>query len=219
MPRMILIMGAFVLMSGAAGVAQAQDSAPLPDSAAAASVGAKPASKKAAQSGGKSESSSVTNADPGNDPPSRDAAHDNSLGRRLFEHVILDQKAIWTSPSRIRVDDATWLVPLAGVTVGLFATDQSVMNALPKRGSIVTRSNSFSNYGLGAFAAVAGGSYLLGTWHHDDHMTETGILSAEAMLDSTIFVESVKYAVSRGAPDQNSGAGNFFQGGGRKIPG
>jgi membrane-associated phospholipid phosphatase len=219
MPRVILIMGAFVLMSGAAGVAQAQDSAaPLPDSAAAASVGAKPASKKAAQSGGKSESSSVTNADPGNDPPSRDAAHDNSLGRRLFEHVILDQKAIWTSPSRIRVDDATWLVPLAGVTVGLFATDQSVMNALPKRGSIVTRSNSFSNYGLGAFAAVAGGSYLLGTWHHDDHMTETGILSAEAMLDSTIFVESVKYAVSRGAPDQNSGAGNFFQGGGGSFP-
>lgn len=82
MPRMILIMGAIVLMSGAAGVAQAQDAAtaPLPDSAAAASISAKQASEKAAQSGGKSESSSVTNADPGNDPPSRDAAHDNSLG-------------------------------------------------------------------------------------------------------------------------------------------
>jgi membrane-associated phospholipid phosphatase len=212
MPRMILIMGAFVFISGAAGVAQAQDSPPAlpPDSAASAA---------AARADEKTKSQlPFSNADPDNDPPSRDAAHDNGLGMRLFEHVILDQKAIWTSPSRIRVGDATWLVPLAGVTIGLFATDQSTMTALPKTGSLVTRSNSFSNYGLGAFAAVAGGSYLLGSWHHDDHMKETGILSGEALLDSTIFVEGLKYTLSRAAPDQGANPGHFFAGGGGSFP-
>ena len=214
MTRMISIMGAFVFIgSSFAGVAWGQDAAASPSPPDSA------ASVAAARADTKTEStSSFTNADPGNDPPSRDAAHDNSLGKPLFEHVILDQKAIWTSPSRIRVEDATWLVPLAGVTIGLFATDQSTMAALPKTGSLVTRSNSFSNYGLGAFAAVAGGSYLLGTWHHDDHMKETGILSGEAVLDSTIFVEGLKYTLSRGAPNQGSGTGNFFQGGGGSFP-
>jgi len=219
MPRTILIVGAFVFIGGMAGVARAQDAppVPLPDSAAATSE--KASGEKATQTSAKSESrSSSADADLGNDPPSRDAAHDNRFGRPLFEHVILDQKAIWTSPSHIRVDDATWLVPLAGVTIGLFATDKSTMSALPKAGNLVTRSNSFSNYGLGAFAAVAGGAWVMGYWHNNDHMKETGLLSAEAVLDSTIFVEGVKYATGRASPDQGSGAGNFFQGGGGSFP-
>jgi hypothetical protein len=30
---------------------------------------------------------------------------------------------MWTSPSKARFSDATWLVPLGGVTAALFATD------------------------------------------------------------------------------------------------
>ena len=39
------------------------------------------------------------------DPPARDASHDNSLGLRLLNNLAEDQKAIWTSPSRLRLID------------------------------------------------------------------------------------------------------------------
>jgi len=35
-----------------------------------------------------------------------------------------DQKQIWTSPSHLRLSDANWLVPLGGITAGLFVTDR-----------------------------------------------------------------------------------------------
>jgi membrane-associated phospholipid phosphatase len=214
MRRMISIMAAFAFITGFAAVARGQDSpgvTPLPDSAASSS---------AMQSTGRFDShnsdqtASNLNGDLPYDPPSRDADHENSLGMPLFKHVILDQKAIWTSPAHIRLNDATWLVPLAGITVGLMATDRSTLQALPKSGSLVTESNSFSNYGLGAFAAVAGGSYLLGRWHHDDHEQETGLLSAEAGMDAALFVEGLKFAVGRNRPLQDgSENGRFFEGG------
>src|SRR6267142_6304774 len=43
------------------------------------------------------------------------------LGKRFLE----DQKQIWTSPARLRFSDADWLLPLGGVTAGLFVTDAS----------------------------------------------------------------------------------------------
>src|SRR6266849_8745870 len=41
----------------------------------------------------------------------------------LGKDFLLDQKQIWTSPSRIRFSDTEWLAPMAGVTAGLFVTD------------------------------------------------------------------------------------------------
>ncbi len=52
------------------------------------------------------------------DPP------DNRLGLSLLKNIGRDQKAIWTSPGRVRFADATWLVPLGGLTAGLLATDR-----------------------------------------------------------------------------------------------
>src|SRR5260370_37805736 len=42
------------------------------------------------------------------------------LGKRFLE----DQKQIWTSPARLRFSDTDWLVPLSGITAGLFVTDR-----------------------------------------------------------------------------------------------
>src|SRR5713226_1509904 len=42
------------------------------------------------------------------------------LGKRFLE----DQKQIWTSPARLRFSDTEWLVPLSGITAGLFVTDR-----------------------------------------------------------------------------------------------
>src|SRR6266849_3943340 len=42
----------------------------------------------------------------------------------LVARFIGDQREIWTSPARLRFSDTEWLVPLSGVTAGLFVTDR-----------------------------------------------------------------------------------------------
>src|SRR5271163_2162301 len=45
-----------------------------------------------------------------------EAPSKNKLGLALLKNLANDQKAIWTSPAHIRLGDATWLVPFAGLT-------------------------------------------------------------------------------------------------------
>src|ERR1700752_5182505 len=35
-----------------------------------------------------------------------------------------DQQEIWTSPASLRLSDTDWLIPLSGITAGLFVTDR-----------------------------------------------------------------------------------------------
>ena len=49
------------------------------------------------------------------------------------EHIadlFQDQKNIWTAPTRVRLSDTTWLVPLGGIAAGLFATDRQYSASL-----------------------------------------------------------------------------------------
>src|SRR5438067_326936 len=96
--------------------------------------------------------------------------------------LFVDQKLIWTSPFRLQPKDMAWLVPDTGIAAGLFATDRTTSRELSRRG--LKRAGTFSNAGLAAFAGVAGGMYLLGVDRNDDHMRETGRLSAEAAADA-----------------------------------
>jgi hypothetical protein len=43
--------------------------------------------------------------------------------RNFLKHLVLDQKAIWSSPPHLQPDDFKWLVPSAGIATGLFVTD------------------------------------------------------------------------------------------------
>ena len=51
-------------------------------------------------------------------------ARENKLGVALIKNLARDQKAIWTSPAHIRMGEATWLVPFAGLTAGFLVTDR-----------------------------------------------------------------------------------------------
>src|SRR5271155_2774948 len=44
--------------------------------------------------------------------------------------ILLDQKAIWTSPLHLQPSDAIWLLPLAAVTGTMIGSDQHTMNDL-----------------------------------------------------------------------------------------
>jgi membrane-associated phospholipid phosphatase len=146
-------------------------------------------------------------------PPPDPANYDNSLGLPLLRHVVLDQKAMWTSPSRVRFDDTVWLVPFAGFAAGLFATDRETSSHLSNNPSTLSRYNNFSNYGLAALVGGSGAFYLWGRFTHDDHKREAGLLSGEAALDALSMVTAVQYAMGRERPLDGNHAGNFFSGG------
>jgi len=129
------------------------------------------------------------------------------------QHFLLDQKAIWTSPARVRLPDATWLVPLGGLAAGLFATDAGVSRPLNNAPNTLHRYQQFSNYGIGAMAGAAGGLYFLGLATRNEHKREAGFLSGEAAIDSLVAVEALKYMTRRERPFTDNANGSFWHGG------
>src|SRR5271163_598672 len=53
------------------------------------------------------------------DAPVSSADYDNTLGMNFLKNFAADQRAIWTSPGRLRLVDADWLLPL-GTAAGLY---------------------------------------------------------------------------------------------------
>jgi membrane-associated phospholipid phosphatase len=138
-------------------------------------------------------------------------SHPGVLG--LGRDFLLDQKHIWTSPSRLRFSDTEWLVPLAGISAGLFVTDRNVSASLSHNPTTISHYNNLSTAGLGALVGGAAGMWLLSFPSHNSHWRETGLLAGEAAVNSLVPVEIFKYGLGRERPLQGGGAGDFFQGG------
>jgi len=168
----------------------------------------------------------VTQTDPGaessSDSGSSSAAsipadasedHDNSLGVPLLKHLLSDQRSIWTSPFRIQLADADWLLPLGVAAGGMLATDTEVSKHLSNSPSRLKYSDDLSNYGLVTFGAAVGGLYLWGRITHDDHKREAGFLAGEAALDSLVVDYVGKYTLGRERPLQDDYRGGFWKGG------
>ncbi|MGC2753562.1 MAG: capsule assembly Wzi family protein [Candidatus Acidiferrum sp.] len=133
--------------------------------------------------------------------------------KALAKEFLLDQEQIWTSPAKIRLSDTQWLLPLSGITAGLFVTDTDYSSRLSKTPSTLSRYTNLSDAGIGALVGGAGGMWLLGHVKHNEHWSETGFLAGEAALNSLVAVESLKYSLGRERPFQGDGTGPFFQGG------
>src|SRR6266404_1952931 len=58
--------------------------------------------------------------------PDADAVSKTSEGSRtgLVGRFVRDQRELWTSRAKLRFSDTEWLVPLSGITAGLFVTDR-----------------------------------------------------------------------------------------------
>ena len=140
-----------------------------------------------------------------------------SLEKKFFVNILLDQRAIWTSPFHLHGTDAKWLAPLGLSTVALIATDRRTSGALVKHGDNLDRlriSRDISWFGSTyATVGTAGILYLAGRATHNDHLRETGLLGAEALLDSGIVVTALKTASQRKRPTADNSSGEFFDGG------
>src|SRR5213080_1765127 len=136
----------------------------------------------------------------------------------LARDFLGDHEQIWTSPAKLRFSDTEWLVPLSGITAGLFVTDRDFSKHLSQNRATISHYKTLSNAGVGALIGGAGGMWLLGYVSHNEHWSETGFLAGEAPLTSLVAVESFKYTLRRQRPYQGDGNGSFFQSSGKSFP-
>src|SRR5258708_22118080 len=147
--------------------------------------------------------------------PDADVVTKTSQGTRtgLVGRFVRDQREIWTSPAKLRFSDTEWLVPLSGLTAGLFVTDRDFSKHLSQNPTTISHYKTLSNAGVAALVGGAGGMWLLGHVRHNEHWSETGFLAGEAALNSLVSVETFKYSLGRQRPFQGDGTGSFFQSG------
>ena len=137
---------------------------------------------------------------------------ESRVGFSLLKNIALDQKTIWTSPFHLRWADGTWFFPFATVTALSVATDRSFVHSLSGDPQKWSSYRSFSNYGLGALVGLGAGSYMWSYISHDEHQRETGILTGEAVIDSLLTTQPLKYSFGRERPTADQGQLDFLQG-------
>ena len=136
-----------------------------------------------------------------------------STGRRLLTNFWADQKAMWSSPFHIKAEDRKWWGIFGGSTVALIAADRHLSDALPNTTGQISWSKQVSRIGADyTTLPLAGGFYLYGRLKNDAKARETGVLGAEALLDSYIIVGILKVAAGRERPELEGGEGRFFKG-------
>jgi membrane-associated phospholipid phosphatase len=137
-----------------------------------------------------------------------------SLEHEFFKNILRDQKAIWTAPLRLERDDVKWVLPSGIGFMALATTDRSTGDEIFEADRQVAASRGVSYagsvYGLGA---VAGTFYLVGRKTHNDRARETGLLAAEALIDSVIAGEALKGITQRARPQAGVERSEFFDGG------
>lgn len=138
---------------------------------------------------------------------------ESHMGFSLLRNIALDQKTIWTSPFHLRAQDGTWLFPFAAVTAFSIATDRSLVHALPNDPQRWDRYRNFSNGGVAALVGAGAGAYVWSFVSHNEHERETGILTGEAVADSLLTAQALKYSFGRERPTADNGQLDFFKSG------
>ena len=146
--------------------------------------------------------------------PTPGASATPTLESQFFKNILHDQKAIWTAPFHLHSHDARWLAPLGLGTAALIVTDQRTGDEIAESSGQLNASRivsyAGSAYGVGSVAATF---YLFGRAKRDDRARETGILGAEAIIDSAIVVTAVKEITQRTRPSGGVRRSDFFDGG------
>ncbi|HEY6243827.1 MAG TPA: phosphatase PAP2 family protein [Pyrinomonadaceae bacterium] len=146
--------------------------------------------------------------------PDKTPDESKSLEHEFFRNILKDQKAIWTSPFHLNRQDTKWLIPSVVGFGSLITTDRITGDEIGESESQVKLSREVSYagsiYGLGAFA---GTFYLIGRATKNDRARETGVLSAEALVDTAIVGGALKVITQRGRPLDGRERSEFFDGG------
>src|SRR5258707_14908791 len=104
-------------------------------------------------------------------------ASDNPV--KFLRNLAHDQKDIWTSPYKARVQDLNWIIPLAGLSAGLINADAEMSSRITGTSTLGKHASTVSNGTVGLLLGGSGALYLMGKYTGDDHKKETGILAIE----------------------------------------
>jgi membrane-associated phospholipid phosphatase len=133
--------------------------------------------------------------------------------RRMPKYILQDQKAIWTSPVHTAKSDAKWWAIFGAATGALIATDKYTERQFPNTQDQVRLGNYTSNLGTAyTLIPISAAVYLLGTAKHDERFRETGLLSFETLIDTTLIETLLKSATDRARPLEGNGNGEFLDG-------
>jgi membrane-associated phospholipid phosphatase len=133
--------------------------------------------------------------------------------KKMFVNLPGDQKAIWTSPFRMRLRDSLWVAPMIGATGVLIGSDRHSMERARSNTDATKLSDNVSTAGAAAMVGLPVLMYAWGARTGNSRERETGLLSGEALLNSLAFNEVLKIAFQRRRPDPVGGAGKFFSSG------
>lgn len=136
------------------------------------------------------------------------------LTEKLGVNILLDQKAIWTSPFHMNRNAAKWWIALGLATAALVATDNHTINTFENAPTQVRWGNHVSNVGAAyTVIPVAAGFYAAGVLVDDPKARETGVLGAEVLLDCLVVQEVVKPIAGRDRPNVAHNHQKWFDGG------
>ncbi|HXD31309.1 MAG TPA: phosphatase PAP2 family protein [Pyrinomonadaceae bacterium] len=146
--------------------------------------------------------------------PSPTPSSTPSLEREFFKNILQDQKAIWTSPLHLQRADSKWMIPFGIGSMALITTDRITGDEIAESTRQVKASRIVSRGGstLGTVAVTAT-FYLVGRAKHDSRARETGVLSAEALIDGAIVGSALKAITQRTRPLAGIERSEFFDGG------
>jgi len=172
-----------------------------------------PAYEESAESAEPAQTKAPLPEDPGQVVHPSETASTASTGRKILTNFWSDQKAMWSSPFHMKREDAKWWGLFGGGTAVLIATDQHTSRALPNTVGQISLSKNVSRIGAEyTTIPLTAGFYLYGRWKGDAKARETGVLGAQALLDSYVIVSVLKVAAGRERPDYGDGSGRFFKG-------
>ena len=144
---------------------------------------------------------------PGTDPQ-------NKFVVPFFKHLAADQQQFWRDASKPSQYDNKTLAPFAAFTGLLIASDSWISRQVPDQPQQLRLGRDISTYGMLSLVGGAGSAFLWGQMTNNDHLSETGLLSGEAALNSTAITYLLKGITQRPRPLVGNGDGTFFQGGG-----
>jgi membrane-associated phospholipid phosphatase len=143
----------------------------------------------------------------GSPAAAQDTAH------QLPSFIWHDQVRFVTSPAHAKRQDLAWIAPLVGVAGFLLATDQRNMSErIHSNPSMVGRSQTFSNVGLGTLAGIPAFLLWQGWRNRGTYEEKTGWLAARAVADTLVTSEGISLLTRRQRPT-TSGSADFFSNG------
>lgn len=164
---------------------------------------------------------------PGSPTPSRPispiAKNDPDVERevsvyKLPKNILEDQVAIFSFPKKL-CKGQHWLptIGIAGVTVGLMASDPYSGPAFRNTNDFHGFNNAMASVNTAAFiAAVPAAFYAVGFIRNDSYAKNTALLAGEAVADGFILTLPFKAITGRKVPTDYSGDGpysdSFFEG-------